>query len=283
MVLAMSMISSNDALIKSVSEVFSVSQILAVRGVMACVVFGALIKLSGRPLFPPLMLDRPNLLRGALEVATTLCFVTGLSLLPIATATTLVWTSPILLTVVGAVLLKERVAPSRWTAVLAGFAGVVLITQPFGAGFSAAMILPILAAFFLAIRDFVTRRIDPRLDSFTVTLTTLIMVTVCGSLLSWLAWHPLEQAQVIKLAFSAVLLASGFYCMIEAVRIGDLSFVAPFAFTAVLMALLLGYFVWGDVPTPSMLAGVALIVGACIHIFRRGRSAIPDPPEGAVP
>lgn len=283
MVLAMTMISTNDALIKSVSEVFSVSQILAVRGVIACLVFGALIKLSGRPLFPRLMLDRPNLLRGILEVATTLCFVTGLSLLPIATATTLVWTSPILLTVVGAVLLKERVTASRWTAVLAGFTGVVLITQPFGAGFSAAMVLPIMAAFFLAIRDFVTRRIDPRLGSFTVTLTTLLLVTVCGTLLSWFAWHPLEQAQVIKLAFSAVLLASGFYCMIEAVRIGDLSFVAPFAFTAVLMALLLGYFVWHDVPTPSMLAGVALIVGACIYIFRHGRSTILEPPEGTVP
>lgn len=283
MVLAMAMISTNDALIKSASETLSVSQILAVRGIIACLVFGSLIKLSGRPLFPRLMLNGANLLRGALEVITTLCFVTGLSLLPIAVATTLVWTSPILLTVVGALLLKEPVTRSRWAAVLAGFAGVVLITQPFGAGFSAAMLLPLAAAFVLAIRDFVTRKIDPRLGSFTITLTTLMLVTVCGAVLSWFDWRPLQQLQVVKLAFSAVLLAFGFYCMIKAVRIGDLSFVAPFTFTAILMALLLGYFVWRDVPTPFMLAGVALIVGACIYIFRHDQSRLSEPPEGSVP
>jgi len=283
MVLAMAMISTNDALIKSASEALSISQILAVRGVIACLVFGALIKLSGRPLFPRLMLDRANLLRGVLEVATTLCFVTGLSLLPIAIATTLVWTSPILLTIVGALLLREPVTPSRWAAVLAGFTGVVLITQPFGAGFSAAMALPLMAAFLLAVRDFVTRKIDPQLGSLSITLTTLLLVTACGGVLSWFAWHPLEQAQVTKLAISAVLLAFGFYCMIKAVRTGDLSFVAPFTFTAILMALLLGYFVWGDVPTLSMLAGVALIVTACIYIFRSDRAKLTEPPEGAVP
>lgn len=283
MVLAMAMISTNDALIKSASETLSVSQILAVRGVIACLVFGALVKLSGRPLFPRLMLDRANLLRGVLEVVTTLCFVTGLALLPIATATTLVWTSPILLTIVGAVLLGETVTPARWIAVFAGFAGVILITKPYGAGFSAAMLLPLAAAFFLAIRDFVTRRIDPRLGTFTITLTTLLLVTFSGSILSWFAWHPLESAELFKLAGSAILLAFGFYCMIEAVRVGDLSFVAPFTFTAILMALLLGYFVWQDVPTPSMLAGVILIVGACIYIFRHGRPQVTEPPKGTVP
>jgi len=279
MVLAMAMVSTNDALIKSASEALSIGQILAVRGLIACLAFGALIRLSGRPLFPPLMLDRPNLLRGALEVVTTLCFVTGLSLLPIAIATTLVWTSPILLTLVGALLLGERVTGARWTAVLAGFVGVLLITRPFGAGFSAAMILPLMAAFFLALRDFVTRRIDRRLGSFTVTWTTLLMVTVCGAALSVFTWHPLEEAQVVKLAIAAVLLASGFYCMIEAVRLGDLSFVAPFTFTAILMALLLGYFVWHDMPAPATAGGVVLIVSACAYILRRGRPAAAQPSE----
>lgn len=282
MVLAMIMISTNDALIKSASESLSVSQIMLVRGVMACLFFAALIKLSGRELFPKVIMDRSNLLRGVLEIATTLCFVTGLSLLPIAVATTLVWTSPILLTLVGAVLLRETVPASRWLAVLTGFAGVLLITRPFGAGFSWAMILPLLAAGLVAVRDFVTRRIDPRVGSFTVTLTTLILVTTAGGVLSLVSWHPLSAAAVIKLAFAAVLLVGGFYCMIKAVRVGELSFVAPFAFSAILMALALGYFVWGDVPTPAMLAGVALIIGACVYIFRRGQP-LPAPPKNTVP
>lgn len=282
MVLAMIMISTNDALIKSASESLSVSQIMLVRGVMACLFFGALIKLSGRELFPKVILDRCNILRGVLEIATTLCFVTGLSLLPIAVATTLVWTSPILLTLVGAVLLRETVPASRWLAVMAGFAGVLLITRPFGAGFTWAMILPLLAAALVAVRDFVTRRIDSRVGSFTVTLTTLILVTVAGGLLSLVSWHPLSTGAATKLAFAAVLLVGGFYCMIKAVRVGELSFVAPFTFSAILMALALGYLVWGDVPTPAMLAGVALIIGACVYIFRHGKP-LPEPPESTVP
>jgi len=280
MVLAMVMISSNDALIKSASETLSVSQILFIRGAMACTVFGALIRVSGRPLFPRVMLDRANIGRGVLEVVTTLCFVTGLSLLPIAIATTLVWTSPILLTLVGALLLREAVTPARWAAVITGFAGVLLITRPFGAGFSWAMLLPLLAAFFLALRDFVTRRIDHGVGSFTVTLTTLIFVTAAGGALSVFFWHPVEAQQVVKLAFAAVLLAGGFYCMITAVRLGELSFVAPFTFTAILFALALGYVFWGDVPTAATLAGVLLITAACLYIFRHGQ---PEPPDNAVP
>lgn len=283
MVFAMVMVSSNDALIKSASETLSVSQILAIRGFMACMIFGVLIKVSGRALFPRAILNHANLLRGAIELVTTLCFVTGLSLLPIAIATTLVWTSPILLTVVGALLLREPVTASRWIAVLVGFTGVLLITRPFGAGFSAAMILPLMAAFFLALRDFVTRKIDPAVSSFSVTLTTLVMVTVCGGVLAGFNWHPVETREVIKLALAAVLLAFGFLCMIKAVRLGDLSFVAPFTFTAVLMALVLGYVVWGDVPTPSTLGGVILIVGTCLYIFRYDQAPLPKPPDSTVP
>jgi len=282
MVLAMVMVSSNDALIKSASESLSVSQILLIRGVMACAIFGALIKISGRPLFPRTILDGANVGRGVLEVVTTLCFVTGLSLLPIAIATTLVWTSPILLTLVGALLLKEPVTLPRWAAVFAGFAGVLLITRPFGAGFSWAMILPLLAAFFLALRDFVTRRIDPRVSSFTVTLTTLMLVTAAGGVLSWFYWNPVQAHQMIKLAFAAVLLAGGFYCMIAAVRLGELSFVAPFTFSAILFALALGYVFWGDVPTPATVVGVVLIIGACLYILR-GEQPLPEPPESTVP
>lgn len=283
MVLAMAMISSNDALIKSASEDLSIAQILLIRGIVACLIFGALIKSTGRPLFPGVIVDRTNLLRGALEIAATLCFVTGLSLLPIATATTLAWTSPLLLTVVGVVLLREPPTATRWLAVLAGFAGVLLITRPFGAGFSAAMVLPLLAAFLVAMRDFVTRKIDPRISSFTVTFTTLVLVTIAGGVISWFTWNPLAMNQVIKLCFAAGLLALGFHSMIEAVRMGDLSFVAPFTFTAILMALLLGYFVWNDVPTPFMLSGVVLIVGACLYILRYGGVDGGEPGDDVVP
>jgi len=268
LMLAMTMISSNDAIVKTASESMSVGQILFVRGMMACVILGTIIKLSGRPLVPRISLSRINLIRASLETVATLCFITGLSLLPIATASTLVWTSPLLLTLLAATLLKEQVVPARWIAVIVGFAGVLLVTQPFGGGFSLAMLLPLLAAFFVAARDVVTRRINRDLHSFYITLATLAMVTTTGFLMSLFNWRPLEFSHVLMLATSAALLTGGFFSQVSAIRMGELSFIAPFAFVGIIVALILGYVFWGDVPTAAMLTGIALITASCIYIAR---------------
>ena len=268
LMLAMTMISSNDAIVKTASESMSVGQILFVRGMMACVILGTIIKLSGRPLVPRISLSRINLIRASLETAATLCFITGLSLLPIATASTLVWTSPLLLTLLAATLLKEQVVPARWIAVIVGFAGVLLVTQPFGGGFSLAMLLPLLAAFFVAARDVVTRRINRDLHSFYITLASLMLVTTTGFLISLFNWRPLEFSHVLMLAASAALLTGGFFSQVSAIRMGELSFIAPFSFIGIIVALILGYVFWGDVPTAAMLTGIALITASCVYIAR---------------
>ena len=266
--LAMTMISSNDAVVKTASESLSIGQILFVRGAFACVILGAVIRLSGRPLVPAKSLSRVNLLRAALETVATLCFVTGLSMLPIATASTLVWTAPLLLTLLAAVVLKEHVVPARWIAVILGFVGVLLVTRPFGEGFAVAMVLPLLAAFFVAARDIVTRRIDPELHSFYITLATLVMVTLAGLVMAGFDWRPLQAQHLLMLGGSALLLTGGFFSQVSAIRMGELSFISPFAFVGIIVALTLGYLVWGDVPTPFMLAGIGLIVASCVYIAR---------------
>ena len=267
-VLAMAMISSNDAIIKTASESITIGQILFVRGTIACFILGIVIRASGRPLLPKIGFSRVNLLRGTLETAATLCFVTGLSLLPIATASTLVWTSPLLLTLLAAVVLKEKVVKARWLAVAIGFLGMLFVTQPLGAEFSLAMTLPLLAAFFVAARDVVTRKIDPGLHSFYVTLATLVLVTLTGLIMSIFSWKPMEGKHFLMLSASAILLTGGFFSQVTAIRMGELSFVAPFAFSGIIVAIILGYLFWGDVPTPLMLIGIAFILGSCWYIVR---------------
>lgn len=267
-VLAMAMISSNDAIIKTASESITIGQILFIRGTIACFILGAVITASRRPLLPKAGFSRVNLLRATLETAATLCFVTGLSLLPIATASTLVWTSPLLLTLLAAVVLKEKVVTARWLAVAIGFIGMLFVTQPLGAEFSVAMTLPLLAAFFVAARDVVTRKIDPGLHSFYITLATLIMVTLTGLIMSMFKWEPIEGKHFLMLSASAVLLTGGFFSQVTAIRMGELSFVSPFAFSGIIVAIILGYLFWGDVPTLLMLTGIALIIGSCWYIVR---------------
>ena len=130
-VIAMSMITTNDAIIKHITEVFNVGQIIFLRGALICVIFGAVMLLRGQPVFQRRSLHRWSLLRALFELGATLAFLTGLSLLPIAVASTLGFSSPIFLALLAVIVLKEKVGIERWFVILLGFSGVMLITNPF--------------------------------------------------------------------------------------------------------------------------------------------------------
>jgi len=270
-ILGMAMISSNDALMKLSSAELGVGQLLFVRGSLAVILFSVFIKLSGRPLFPRRAFSRWNGLRALCECCATVCFITGLTLLPIAIASTLVWTTPMMLTLAAAFLLKENVSTGRWLAVLVGFAGVLLVTNPFGESFSPAMLLPLLAAVFVTARDLMTRRIEASVDSLYIVLTTLTVVTLAGLLIALFDWRPVSLTRTGWLTLSALLLGTGFLCQITAVRKGELSFIAPFSYTGILVAVFWGYVVWQQWPSNLTFAGIALIVGSGMYILTVGR------------
>lgn len=270
-VLGMSMISSNDAIMKLSSVELGVGQLLFVRGILAVILFSLYIVLTGRPLFPAAFFSRWNGLRAFCECCATICFITGLTLLPIAIASTLVWVTPMLLTVAAALLLKEQVRPGRWVAVLVGFAGVLLVTRPFDEHFTPAMLLPLTAALFVTARDLVTRRIDRNLDSLYVVMATLAMVTVAGFFMALADWRPVSVERVAWLSLSAVLLGCGFLSQIVAVRSGELSFIAPFSYTGILVAVFYGYALWDELPDSMTLTGIGLIIGAGMYILTVGR------------
>ena len=238
---------------------------------LAVVLFSLYIKLTGRPLFPSGLFSRWNGLRAFCECCATTCFITGLTLLPIAIASTLVWVTPMLLTIAAAVVLREHVSAGRWLAVLAGFGGVLLVTRPFDEHFSPAMLLPLMAAVFVTVRDLVTRRIDRGLDSLYVVLATLALVTLAGLALSIGDWRPVSLPRVGWLGLSALLLGTGFLCQIIAVRSGELSFIAPFSYAGILVAVFYGYVIWRELPDTLTVAGIALIVGAGMYILTVGR------------
>ena len=176
-----------------------------------------------------------------------------------------------LLTVAAALVLREHVSVGRWLAVLVGFAGVLLVTRPFDEHFSPAMLLPLIAAVFVTMRDLVTRRIDRNLDSLYVVLATLALVALAGLILSFGDWRPVHLDRVAWLSLCALLLGSGFLCQIVAVRSGELSFIAPFSYAGILVAVFYGYAIWDELPDTLTVAGIALIVGAGMYILTVGR------------
>ena len=267
MILGMTLLASNDAIMKLSSESLGVGQMLFIRGLMAVAIFSLALRICGKPIIADAAFSKWILLRALCECGGTICFITGLSLLPIATASTLVWTSPIFLTIAAALILKERVTIARWSAVFVGFFGVVLITNPGSADFSLAMLLPLATAIFVCTRDLVTRRIDPSLHSLYVTWTTLLAVTVAGLLISFFDWKPVAVKQIVWLGASAALMSSAFFFQINAVRRGELSFIAPFAYAGIPVAVFYGAVVWAELPGISMIFGIILIIISGIFIL----------------
>ena len=272
MMLGMTLLSSNDAIMKLTSETLGIGQMLFIRGSIAVVIFSLALRVSGKPIIAEVAFSKWILLRALCECGGTICFITGLSLLPIATASTLVWTSPIFLTIAATLILKERVTIARWSAVFVGFFGVVLITNPGSADFSLAMLLPLATAIFICTRDLVTRKIDPSVHSLYVTWTTLLVVTVAGLLISILDWRPIAVTQIVWLGASAALMSSAFFFQISAVRRGELSFIAPFAYAGIPVAVFYGIVVWAELPGTAMIFGIILIILSGFYILSRQTS-----------
>jgi drug/metabolite transporter (DMT)-like permease len=277
-VIAMSMITTNDAIVKHITQVFNVGQIMFLRGALICIIFAAVMRLRKQPVFNRQTLHRWNLLRGLFELAATLTFLTGLSMLPIAVASTLGFSSPIFLALLAALILKEKVSLDRWIVILVGFGGVMLITNPFSGSASWAVIFPIICAFFVALRDIAIRYVPGDIPSSQVAFTNAWIVMLGGGLYSlYQGWGEADLQWYLWFIGLGGALYCGYLFLIMGSRLGELSFISPFKYISIIIAIIYGYLIWGDQPTLSMLAGAIIIVLSGIILVstekRRNRAA----------
>ncbi|MEZ5649554.1 MAG: DMT family transporter [Burkholderiaceae bacterium] len=262
----------NDAIVKSVSERLPTPQILAVRGLMAVTLIALVAWRMG-------VLDRIRViasgwvaLRAGCEGVGTLLYVTALSGLPLANATAINQASPLFVALLAYLMLGEHVGPARRWAIAAGFAGVMLIIQPRPGEFNAFAWLALLATFVYSLRDILTRRITPGTPSILITLATAAVVMAIGACaLPIVGWVPMRSTDLALLALASALLSTGYYAMIAAVRNGELSVVAPFRYTGLLWALVLGFIIWGDIPNVVSWIGIALLLSAGMLLVQEQR------------
>ena len=268
MTIGMTLIVTNDAIVKHLSQVFGIGQIMFMRGLLVCAIFAAVLSVRKQPLLTRVVLNRWNLTRGLMELMATLFFLTGLSLLPIATASTLAFTSPIFLALFASLWIKERVEMARWTVILAGFCGVVLIANPFDDQVNWAVIFPITCGVFVALRDLVIRFVPSSISATQVAFTNAWIVTLGGGIYSlFQGWGSAEISWYFWLPALAIAIYGGYVFGILGTRIGELSFVGPFKYIAIILAFIYGYLIWGDVPTPMMVVGAAVIIGSGIYLI----------------
>jgi drug/metabolite transporter (DMT)-like permease len=268
MIAAMASFCVNDAFIKALAARVPIGELMAVRGIMVVGLMLVLLPRLGLRIGRP---DRFTLWRALGEVGVTFAFLGALTVLPLGDTYTLYFAAPILLTAAAALLLGERVGPRRWAAVLVGFLGV-LVVLGLPSQWQLASLLALAAAVISVARDICTRRIAPGVGSGTVAVVTGACVALAGTLTSLDgAWVALSWRELGLCALAALGAAGGYVGFVAALRMGELSFIATFRYSAIPMAMALGLAFWGDVPTLQMLTGAALIMGSGLYILWRER------------
>ena len=251
----------NDALVKLATETLPIGQLLVVRGFfailcMVCIIFAMgytkHIRSAARPVV---------LLRASLEFVVSLLYVTAISHLPISDLTSIMQATPIIMTVLCAVLRIEIVSWQRWAAVLVGFVGVLLITQPGGSSFSIFTLAALGSATFVALRDLVTPRIGADIPPPVDSLTTTIFAAGGGFLLGLSeTWVTLQVTEYVYLAGAAIIVSAANVLMVIAYRNADISLLSPLRYTVVVWAAIAGLIVFGELPGLIAAIGTLMIV-----------------------
>jgi drug/metabolite transporter (DMT)-like permease len=264
---------SNDALVKFVSQTLPAAQLIFLRGVFATVLLLVLSQAVGELPRVHRLWDRKVIVRAAFDAFATMTYLTSLFHLPIGNATAINMATPLFITLFAVIAFKEQVGGGRWLAIATGFVGVLLVVQPTSSAFNAYALLCLGGTLLHASRDLITRVIDKSVPSILITLSTAIAVTLLSGVWCLFGeWKPVNGQQLVLLACASVFLSGGYFLLTVAMRGGEMSLIAPFRYTGLLFALLLGYLVWGDVPNAVAWAGIGLLVAAGLYVLHGERS-----------
>lgn len=275
MAISQAAFTTNDTLVKLVSETLGIGQIMFLRGLFATMLMAVLVwRLRQMP--PPGAIRSPAVLaRIAGELGGTTFFLIALSHLPLANVSAVFQALPLVITMCAALFIGEYVGPRRWAAIVVGFIGVLIIVRPGLEGFSIFSLYVLACVLCCAFRDLATRRIPADVPTGFVSLLTAGSVALFGGLIVPFSggWVPLTGELLLQLAGAAVFVLAGYQAIIQSMRVGDISFVAPFRYTALLWAITAGYLVFANVPDLPMLIGSSIVVASGIYTLYRERVA----------
>jgi len=273
MAVSMAGFTIGDAISKLLVETMNQGQLMLVRGVFATTLIAALAWKQGALRMPGQALHPMVALRSLCELVATVSFLIALAHMPLANVSAVLQALPLAVTMGAALFLGESVGWRRWIAIGFGFLGVLIIVRPGSEGFNVYSILAMLCVAFCAVRDLATKNMPAEVPSLLVSTVTAGIVTVAGAVLVMPmgGWAPMTAGQIGLMAVAAVVLLIGYQFIIMAMRVGDVSFVAPFRYTALLWAILLGYLTFGDVPDAAMIVGSTIVVGSGLYALYRER------------
>jgi drug/metabolite transporter (DMT)-like permease len=269
MSLAMAFFIANDALVKQVSATLPGFQLIFIRGLMATGLIAIMAQAMGHLKNWRLMLNRMLWVRGVIDAVASMTFLTALFHLPLGNATAINLASPLFITAFAIYYFKERVTFQRGAFILLGFSGVLMVVQPASDGFNVYSVICVVATLLHAMRDTLTRVISLRIPVLLITLSTAIAVSIGSGVATMTqTWAPVTDANLLMLLGASVFLSLAYYFLIVAMRSGEMSLVAPFRYSGLLFALLIGYVVWDELPNLMAWLGILLLVVSGLMILR---------------
>jgi S-adenosylmethionine uptake transporter len=290
LVLGISVFSFQDVAIKWLSEGYTVHEIMFFRSIVAApaIVLIAFMTEGVRAILPkrPLL----HLLRGTATFSAYSLYYLGLAALPLADAVTLYFSSPLFITLLAMLFLAEPVGWRRFSAIVVGFGGVVIMLRPGETIADAAAVLVLASALAYAVSTIITRRLGAVSSgvsmAFSANLLNLVASGAIGLAfgqgtldtgshpsLSFMlrAWSIPTPGDFGLMALCGLIAGIGFYCLTQAYRVGRASMVAPFEYVALPWAAMWGWLAWGELPDLVTIGGVVLIVGSGLYVLRRER------------
>jgi drug/metabolite transporter (DMT)-like permease len=275
MLAAVCMFSFGDALGKFIVATYSVGQLMLLRAASSLTLLTPSLWRHRRQFR---QIERPwlQLLRVLLSTFEIAAFFLAAAYLPLADVVTYYQTTPIFVTALSAVLLREHVGWRRWSAILIGFCGVVIALQPSAQSVSWPAMIALAGSMAFAATLLITRllRTTPDIVLSAAQFAGTLMFGIVVAPFGWIAPTPGSLGFFIA---SGAISVAALFCVNRSLKLAPASTVVPYQYSMILWAVMFGYVVFGDVPSRATIVGAAIIIGAGFYIFLRERELKHDP------
>jgi drug/metabolite transporter (DMT)-like permease len=275
MAIAVATFALMDACLKLLTPHYAPMQVAALRGLSSWPLITAWVLYAGGPRQLLRVRWSLHLLRGVLSIVMLAAFAYALRTLPLAETYSLFFVAPLIITMLAALVLRERVDWRGWAAILFGFCGTLIVLRPSGAGMlTLAGAAVLVSATGYAVSAIVVRVLGRSDSTQAMVFWMLTMTSVFALVLAWREWTPLRDEDWGALCDMGVFGALGQYALTDAFQRADASRVAPLEYTALIWGIALDYALWHTLPDTVTLSGAAVIIAAGLYLIRREREHV---------
>ena len=263
---------SNDAIGKLLLGTYSVSFMLALRGLIATSLLLPIFRIRGETyssIFIPKGKYIFHILRNIVAPLEVSIFFLAASKMPLAEVLTYYLASPIYTTIISVFFLKERISLGHWLAIITGFIGVIIVLKPTSDTFNAYSFLPFASSLSFSFQNVLTRALKNETDSVLIIWQTISVFVVSAFFILFFENIPsLKINTDLLLFFSMAILATfGHMCINRSLKMAPASYVVPYQYSEIIWASLFGYFIFNEVVSFSTLVGILIIIASGLYLM----------------